>query len=300
MVLACSFSLVSACGVELNGLFDGDDIDGASPRDGGRDAMSVTDRALDGRFDASADGSSSDGSSIDQRATDVATTDLGRRDATGEPAVDVSADGDAPRDVSIDGRDAAGEGDAVSEARPDGDGVLDMRSEPLADTSSEDATVDAGLDVVDAATDARGDVPGDGADAEPPISCTGRCNTFDNISPTITRTVVQGSPPAMTGGAIVDGTYVVSSIVHYNGDTSLYSLAETSVITGNFDAWVASTNGQAPTRYTTTFTTAGNQMVLSICCPTTTPLTLSYTTNGTTLTHVDVLNPNRVITYTRQ
>jgi hypothetical protein len=298
MVLACSFLFVAACGVEMNGLFDGDaGIDGASAGDAGRDASSP-DRALDVRVDASADSSSGDGSLEDRSTADGVTADRGSGDVTTEPPPDVRADANPTRDVSsIDGRDIV-DGDASNDASFDGDGLRDARGEPF-DATSEDATADPSFDaVIDAVADARAD--SDGADAEPPITCSGSCNTFDNISPTITRTVNQGLPPAMTGGTIVDGTYVVSSIVQYNGDATSYSLAETSVITGNFDAWVASTNGQLPVRYTTTFTTVGNQLMLSVCCPAPGSLTISYTTDGTTLAHVDPLNSNRVITYTRQ
>ena len=100
--------------------------------------------------------------------------------------------------------------------------------------------------------------------------------------------------------ALVDGTYVVTSIVHYNGDNSAFTLAETSVIGGNMDAWVSSTNGQAPVRYTTTFTTTNNQLAFTFCCPGAGNLTILYTTDGNTITHVDPANPNRIITYTRQ
>jgi hypothetical protein len=106
--------------------------------------------------------------------------------------------------------------------------------------------------------------------------------------------------PTMTGGTIVEGTYVVTSIVQYNDDSTPYSLSETSVITGNFDAWVASTNGGAEVRYTTTYTTNNNQLAFNVCCPSFFNLTILYTTNGTTISYIDPANPNRVITFTRQ
>jgi hypothetical protein len=108
-----------------------------------------------------------------------------------------------------------------------------------------------------------------------------------------------GPPPMMTGGNIVDGTYVATTVVQYNGDTAPYVFSETSIISGNDDAWVSTINGMTA-RYMTSFTVNGNQMAFAICCPNSSNVTISYTTNGNTLTHIDPANANRVITYTRQ
>jgi hypothetical protein len=306
MVLASSFLFVAACGVELNGLFEGDaDVDGAIPRDAGRDGGS-SDRAADTALDIAVDASSSDTSSADRNATDRSGDDRGGGDGALEPPIDGNSGGDATRDSGIDsdGPDAMVGVDAA-DARVDSDGPRDAGTEPVQDVTAEDATadpkVDTAIDVaIDVGADARADTPADVADAGPPGTCTGACNTFDNISQTITRTIDQGSPPTMTGGTLVDGTYVVTSIVHYNGDNAPYTLAETSVIGGGIDAWVASTNGQAPVRYTTTFSTVNNQLVFAFCCPAAGNLTILYTTDGTTISHVDPANPNRIIVYTRQ
>jgi hypothetical protein len=79
----------------------------------------------------------------------------------------------------------------------------------------------------------------------------------------------------------------------------MYVFSETSIISGNYDSWVSSING-VTSRYTTTFTTNNNQFTFAVCCPTNGDLTILYTTNGTTLSHIDPANPNRVVTYTRQ
>lgn len=308
MVLASSLLFVAACGVELGGLFDGDaEADGAAPRDGG-DANTTTDRLSDTRLDVTLDGSASDGTSSDRSSTDNATADRGGGDATIDPVIDLGAGGDTTRDVGSDGditRDVTADLDAATDSRVDGDAPRDASGDPVQDPTAEDTATDPRIDLtgdvtIDTAADARADASGDGADAGPPGTCVSPCNTFDNISPTITRTVDQGSPPTMTGGTLADGTYVVSSIVQYNGDTTPYSLSETSVIGGNIDTWVASTNGQAAARYTTTFTTTNNQLAFTFCCPTPGNLTILYTTDGMTITHVDPANPNRIITYTRQ
>jgi hypothetical protein len=303
MALWTSLLAVAACGVDMSGLFDGDAaVDDAAPQDvapqdGARDANVTHDRAPEVPRDATADGvpadrSFNDGTSLDAplfdaRHGDVAIDAL--RDSGGDVALDVDAAADRAADTRTDGMlDRDGARDAVNE--PFIDAVTqDLRGEPPADVP-----VDRGMDAVaDVAADTSGD-------AAPPGTCGGTCNTFPNISPTVTRTVVQGPPPTMTGGQIVDGTYVVSGVVHYSGDLTPFTIAETSVIAGNVDAWVSSINSAPTTRFTTTFTVTNNQMVMEFCCPTSLDLTITYTTDGVTLSHIDPANPNRVITYTRQ
>jgi hypothetical protein len=297
IVAAISSLAVASCGVEFNGLFTGDG--------GAEDAPSADARISDVASDARSD------ASMDVAVDDTSSDDVGRADATTDPgtAVDTRADAssDVTKDVASDGGgglDApvgdVGHADAM---RDGGDGVRDAdAAEPPIDVVVQDTPAEPPIDVTsEPPIDVTPDVFADGAgDAPPPGTCGGACNTFANVSPVVTRTVEQGDAPTMTGGPIVDGTYIVTSIVQYNGDMTPYSLAETSVIAGNVDAWVASTNGGPAMRYTTTFTTTNNQMAFEFCCPTVGALTILYTTTATTLSHIDPANPNRVITYTRQ
>ena len=305
IVLLSSSLAVGACGVELNGLFQGDGGEDAPPRDAGQDAGSMADRGSDVRVDTPIDRSATDGPAVDGIGGGDATVDFGSGgDATRDPSFDPDARSDPPFDGNVV-TEASFDADAARDISFDGDGARDVGTDPIEDPTAEDAAAEPRLDVaverpVDAVPDTPPDSASDGSDAEPPISCTGNCNTFANISQTITRTVDSDPTPTMTGGNLVDGTYVVTAIVHYNGDMSPFSLAETSVIAGNFDAWVASTNGNPEVRYTTTFTTTNNQLAFSFCCPTAFNLTILYTTDGNTISHIDPGNPNRVITYTRQ
>jgi hypothetical protein len=297
---AISCLAVASCGVDFNGLFTGD-AGAAEDAPAGNDA-----RNTDGGSDARAE------TGVDGAVVDTAFDDAGRADVTTDSgaAADTRVDSrvDAVGDVAPEGggRMDAGDGALVdADASRDGDGVRDAGAEPPADIAVQDAATEPLLDVtnepsIDVAADIAADATSDAADGAPPGTCGGGCNTFANISPVVSRTVEQGDTPMMTGGAIVDGTYIVSSVVQYNGDMSLYSLAETSIIAGNVDAWVSSINGGVSMRYTTTYTTTNNQMAFDICCPTGGSLTILYTSNGTTLSHVDPANPNRVITYTRQ
>jgi hypothetical protein len=301
IVLYATSLFLGACGVEMSGLNDGPED--ARSADSGHD-VSMIDRVPDRGVDTTSDRSSTDG-----------LADAGGNDAR----IDASVDGDAARDPIFDGgtrTDAGLDADAttgpsvdvgvdvVRDGDLDGDGPRDTASDPSQDLGADDATTEPSFDVVDEQTiDAVADAPSDRSaerDAERPISCTGSCNTFPNVSQTVMRTVDSGPTPAMTGGNLADGTYVVTSIVQYNGDVTPFSLAETSVIAGNLDAWVASTNGNPEVRYTTTYVANNNQLALSFCCPTPGNLTILYTTDGTTISHIDPANPNRVITYTRQ
>jgi hypothetical protein len=302
MVLASSFLTIAACSVELGGLFDGDAGSDTAQRDAGPDADATADRASDTRSDASIDSAPADDTSRDGPPNDGDGGDATR---------DVSLDADATREASLDAdaaSDASLDGDARRDANLDddraGDVAGDMAIETVQDVTSEDTAAEPSLDVameptIDVGADAPLDTAGDGPDA-PPGTCGGVCNTFDDIGQTVTRSVDQGPVPPMTGGTILDGTYVATSIVQYNGDSTAFSLSETSIISGNIDAWIASTNGQAPVRYTTTFTTSNNQMAFVFCCPVPGNLTITYTTDGATISNVDPANPNRVITYTRQ
>ena len=288
----------------MSGLFYGDAGNGdavsddAVSDDVATDAAVTSDGVADSNGDPGADVGSGDASSNDASLGD-------RSGDTREPPRDVVAEADMRMDADDEGGTSA---DASTDGRLDArDGTRDVTSDPRQDPIAEDTHSDPTLDVtietsVDVAADVNADAPGEdgGSDAAPPGICSNPCNSFANVSPTVTRTVDMGPAPPMTGGTIVDGTYIVSSIVQYNGDTMPYTLSETSVIAGNVDAWVSSINGAIPTRYTTTFTTSNNQMAFAVCCPTPFNMTILYTTDGTTLSHIDPANPNRVITYTRQ
>ncbi|MET0595346.1 MAG: hypothetical protein ABW133_21795 [Polyangiaceae bacterium] len=297
IALTISLLAVTSCGVEFNGLFTGDG--GVDDVATGMDVASA-DARVDARTDGSSDGRAPDVVMEDGRA-DIATDAVSGGDSSSD-ARDVGGSADAGTDITVvDARsDGSSEPDGNREDAkdvsndPEDDRTVDSTSEPRIDVTN-DPTVDIGLDAV-------ADTSPDVTDGGPPGTCdAGACSTFANISPNVTRTVEMGPTPMMTGGTIVDGTYIVTSIVHYNNDISMYSLSETSIISGNMDAWIASTNGGAPVRYTTYFTTASpNQMSFTFCCPAPANLTILYTSDGTTLAHVDPANPNRVITYTRQ
>jgi hypothetical protein len=290
MLLASCFLVVSACSAQFNGLFVDDGGPSVpDPTDAREDVSAADVRLWDVLADKASDGPPSEGSSNDA----ARDGNLGR---------DAVFDGDPIRDARLD-VDATR--DAAQDANLDADASMDRGSEPPPDAREQDTSPDASDDVLidataDVAREARADASTDATDAEPPGTCSGGCNTIVNISQTVVRTVDTGPPPTMTGGTIVDGTYVATGVVQYNGDSTAYSISETSIIAGNMDAWVSSINGQTPVRYMTTFITSGNLMIFTFCCPTVVNLTISYTTDGATLSYIDPANPNRLFIFTRQ
>lgn len=289
MIAASAVLVVSSCGVDFTGLFEGADAstDGSPQGDVELRDRSAPDAKVDAQEDASVDLAVLDTSAVD--AVDTGTKN----------------------DVSLDSAGGDVTGDRVTtEVSSDARVVSDAF-----DVSIDDSRVDALLDADGGAFDGRAvsdagdagdaedgfDASRDTVDAGPPGTCSGFCNTIDLLGQTITRTVESGPVPTMTGGAIVDGTYVTTKIVQYLDDPLPYTLSETSIIAGGIDAWVSSMNGGASTRATTTMTFNSNgQMVLTFCCGGTNAVTISYSSDGTTLSHIDPLNTNRVITYTRQ
>jgi len=294
---------VASCGTDFGGLYEGDDAgpDGGAQTDAPRDNSTAPDRGADGRADVTLDNVSVEASTDVNADGDGARGDVRVDTGTGPDAnLDSNVSSDADASLGMDSRIDGDGGDATLDRTPD----RDAGNEPIIDVVAEDTAVDPRVDPpteasVDIRTDPIADAV-DGGDAEPPGTCGGTCNTIIDIGQTITRTVENGPPPMMTGGNIVDGTYVATAVVQYNGDMSTYVFSETSIISGNYDAWVSTINGQT-TRYMTTWTTTNvNQMTFDICCPTSADITILYTTTGNTLTHIDPANPNRVITYTRQ
>jgi hypothetical protein len=125
-------------------------------------------------------------------------------------------------------------------------------------------------------------------------SCTVPCNTLA-LPTVVSKTADAASRPAFTGGAIVDGTYKVTSVVTYGtatpGGTTLqevYRFAGNTVESG-----VASSE-MAEMHFCGTFTTAANMITFNLTCPTTGSITLEYTMAGSTYSFQHGSNQNEV------
>lgn len=201
----------------------------------------------------------------------------------------------AGQDGAAAGQDGAAAGQDGA-AGSNGDGAAgNTASDGGGDTATTDGSSDLSTDSA-----ASADAASDGSSTDAASACTGSCNTLTNLGATVVRTVDAGTVPAMTGGQLQDGVYVLTAIVQYNNDNTAYSLKQTSKFTGNVDTWVSSINGAAEAHYTATVAAASNQLNLTLCCPTTASLSVSYTATATTFQNVDPQNPNRVFTFTKQ
>jgi hypothetical protein len=192
-----------------------------------------------------------------------------------------SAGATAGQDGGSAGHDGAAGSDGGNVSEAGGDVALDV---PL-DVPATDLVSESAVDV---------STPDAGA------SCTGACNTLAQLGAHVSRTVDAGAVPAMTGGTIQNGVYVLTAIVQYNNDNTAYTLKQTSQVIGNVDTWVSSVNMAADVHYTATFATATNQLTLTLCCPAAATLAVGYTVTANGFQNVDPSNANRVFTFTKQ
>lgn len=129
----------------------------------------------------------------------------------------------------------------------------------------------------------------------PSGGCATMCNTLA-LPAAVTKTADAAARPAFTGGAIVDGTYTVTSVVDYGtttpGGTTVretYRFAGTTI-----ETVVASSDEPTAAHYCGTFTTAGNKITYNLTCPMTRSITLDYTISGTTFSFQHGSNQNEV------
>jgi hypothetical protein len=96
------------------------------------------------------------------------------------------------------------------------------------------------------------------------------CNALDVQGAAITKTTNAGAPPAMTGGTIVAGTYLLTAMDKYNGTQGSNTHRETWVFTaGHVELAIQdSEKGNVVQRYSASYATTGtNGIVLTFTCP---------------------------------
>ena len=104
----------------------------------------------------------------------------------------------------------------------------------------------------------------------------------------------------MTGGAIADGTYVLTKMVQYNGEDGNTPHKETFVFSGGQGQNVQADNGTGPdVAIFFTYTTSGNQLTLTLTCGMSATVTLAYTATATDITMVNPDDPNELHTVTK-
>jgi hypothetical protein len=114
---------------------------------------------------------------------------------------------------------------------------------------------------------------------------TGACNNLQLAGAPVTKTTNAGPAPAMTGGTVSLGTYMLTAMNKYNGTQGSNTHREIWTFTaGHVEAVTQdSDGGNVITHYSGTFTTSGNSVVITITCPAgaPAPLTLQYTATAT-------------------
>ena len=124
------------------------------------------------------------------------------------------------------------------------------------------------------------------------------CNTLVNDGADIVEEAATGTPPAMTGGTISDGTYVLTARKDWQGSCNCTSRQKLAISGGTVQI-VARTDKAADQHMTATAAVAGNQLTLSGTCPVAQSLKQTYTATATQLSLFDASDQSLKV-YTKQ
>lgn len=161
----------------------------------------------------------------------------------------------------------------------------DAGAGPSSDAGGSDASVEQEASTRDAGDASKGDDQGEGGSAcGAPV-----CNHVVNDAQTVTTVDVPGAMPALAGGAIADGTYLLTAVEAYGGGGSAGQKARITFVFKNGDLEITQDGdcNAAPTG-SATFTTSGSAIDVAYRCPIAgeqkaryeaTPTTFAYTTN---------------------
>jgi hypothetical protein len=104
----------------------------------------------------------------------------------------------------------------------------------------------------------------------------------------------------MTGGTIDDGTYFLTAIDLYNGETSNRQQAGTLLFAGNFIQSILVQTGGVEERGSATYVTLDNGLTFSFSCPEPAARSTTYTAGGGTLKWINPSIAHEVVTLTKQ
>jgi hypothetical protein len=133
---------------------------------------------------------------------------------------------------------------------------------------------------------------------------TEACNALANVGPVVTLTAHPAALPAMTGGQLLDGTYVLTSLVSYAGASpDPETRKETIVIAGEIVQQVyGSGSSQDYHHATIRQVLSGNQFTYTPICPSSpgsTPGSALYTATPTSFAIQPADATNLVLTYSK-
>ena len=150
----------------------------------------------------------------------------------------------------------------------------------------------AGTSVGGNAGSAAGGVGGGGG---APVAC----NNLVNAAPVVDKGHHTEAPPVMTGGTIADGTYYLTAMDKYNGETGTSTHQEVWVYSGNTIQVVQ----QDGTHFSLSYVAANNVLTYTITCPASQAGMTGmspYTATATQIVSVNSDDANELHTFTKQ
>ena len=127
----------------------------------------------------------------------------------------------------------------------------------------------------------------------------GACNNLVNSAQVIDKNHHAEAPPVMTGGTIADGTYFLTAMDKYNGETGTSTHQEVWVYSGNTIQVVQ----QDGTHFTLSYVAANNVLTYTITCPAAQAGVTGmspYTATATQIVSVNSDDANELHTFTKQ
>lgn len=205
-----------------------------------------------------------------------ARRDTGKSDAP--PTIDTDSGSTTDSGKKDSATPDAGGGDADDDADPPAEGGSDATADAPADTNTPDVVVDTGSDV----------------DAG--------CNALTHLGAVITPTANAAAPPAMNGGTLLDGTYVLTAVIDYNtsspsGGTHRQTQTQTGAVTQ-----LITTNSSGTQHLTGTLATVSGAgtYTITFTCGSVGAVTGTYRVTGTGYERTQTGLPNQVFVYTKQ
>jgi hypothetical protein len=146
-----------------------------------------------------------------------------------------------------------------------------------------------------AGTSAGGHAGGAAGGGGAPVAC----NNLVNSASVIDKNHHAEAPPVMTGGTIADGTYYLTAMDKYNGETGTSTHQEVWVYSGNTIQVVQ----QDGTHFSLSYVAANNTLTYTITCPAAqagmTGVS-AYTATATQIVSVNSDDANELHTFTKQ
>jgi len=177
----------------------------------------------------------------------------------------------------------------------------DVPAQPTVDAASSTADTAVGGDAAAAATGGdTADTTTDGDSTMSGDTPADACTPGTLGGAIINKDHVAGPPPAMTGGAIVDGTYALTKMVQYNGGTGVAPHKDSIIFAAGKGQILGAKDGTGTMKVAFfDYTTSGDELTLTLRCGATGTVKLKYTATPTTFSKVNEKEANEVHTFTK-